>query len=276
MLLPFYGGGEGFFYHFDKIERRIASPIFERYVRPQLKNIVHHYFSLLESVEPKNGKLLRLKSLLDNSHNLFGNPKLHCRAKTDKKCLETLTEIANAHYSIDYEINILLQSLMTYQGRRVSNGDSLVIFRDKLSGLFKKNLAVIYALEEVVLLSHTPYQIPKGKFDKLATIRHTLELNFDQMVTLLLPENVNGDFSVLYLNFIKSLDQRIVGKGKDLYLMQNLEKFNNLWNTFHMKMTKSTIKLNEQSVDTIQLIHQRWNSVLKLLLRRWDKEEGRV
>ena len=273
MSFPFYGDRDKVFYHFDKIENSITSSVFDRYVKPQLKSIVNHYFSLLRSVEPRNGKMLRLKKLLDDSNGFFGGPGTGCSIEKDADCLGRFTKVVHVHYSIDNEINSFFQSLIASQKEMMFNGDRFVIFRDRLSGFFKENLAIVHALEEVLLLSHTPFRIRGGRVNELRSRRHALGLNFDQLITLLLPEGIHGDFSALYLNFIKSLDRYVVRGGQDSYLMGNLEQFNNFWNAFHMKMTKSSMKLNKESLDTIQLIHQRWNSVLKLLLRRWDNEE---
>ena len=273
LAAPSFGDKEKVFYHFDRIDNDIALPVFDRYVKPQLRSIVGHYFSLLKSVEPNNAKMLKLKELLDKSNGFFGSPLVGCSAERSKDCPRHLTDAAQIHYSIDDEINSLFGSLIASHRGKPFNGDQFVIFRHRLSQFFKENLAIMQGLEEMLLLSHTPYPVRRGRVEDLRSRRHALGLNFDQLTTLLLPEGVHGDFSALYLNFIKSLDRYVIEEGQDSYLMGNLEKLNNVWNAFHMKMTKSAIELDKESEDAIGLIHQRWNSVLKLLLRRWDSEE---
>ena len=267
-LLLYSSLGIASFYHFDKIQKTIAPAVFNRYVRPQIRYIVRDYFFLIASMGSLNTKVVALKKLLKQSNELFAQiQKQIGTSNTDNK-YENIKRLLLLHYSMDNEINLLLQSTIRPQDRSLSYGDSIVIFRDKLSRFFRDNLEMIRHIEEILLISNTPYQVSfnKSKLDKTMLKKHSLNLNFDQLVTLLLPIHFREDFQSLYMNFISLLENHVLIERRDDYLMTNLEKFNNLWNVFHMKITKSAIIPDKKISDTISSMHRNWNSLLKIIL----------
>ncbi len=248
-------------YHFDKVQNTIAPLVFNRYIRPQIRHMIRNYFSLIKLMGGPNKKLVRLKNLIRQSDELFAQ----IQKKTDNRYV-TLKNALSIHYVIDNKVNLLLQSTIRPQSKFVSYGDFFVIFREKLSRFLRVNLEIIRHIEEILLISGTPYQTASGKFNDTTFRRHSLNLNFDQLVTLLLPAHFREDFQSLYINFIGPLDHYVFIGKKDDYLMANLEKFNNLWNAFHMKITKSTLTPDKKISEIVSSMHRNWNSLLKIIL----------
>ena len=264
LILPVFSN-ETVLYHFDTLKRPLPSSLFVRYVRPQIKNIVNEYFTLLKEIEPVGKQITEIRGLLKPSDQHFKDPQL-CSIPSEA-CLDILRKALTTHYAIDKIVAIILQSIVPTQRGRSSSMDSTLIFRGKVSEFLRENLAIIQEVEEMLLLSHTPYQTHTKTLQDLHTRRYALRLHFDQLSTLLLPTNISDDFTSIYLNFIKPLDRDASVQGGEVGLMGNLEKLNNLWNAFHMKMTKSSIKIGKRPTDIIASMHRHWNSVLKIVLQ---------
>ena len=266
-MLPSTFHGEDIFYHFDKINRHISTPIFKRQIIPRANTIIRHYFTLLEKLDSHNINISQFKTLLDRSNQTIKKSLESCEKKQMDICLKNLNDVVGIHYTMDYEINLLLHSILAgRKSKRRAITDKMMVFRAKLSDFSRKNLAFIHSLETTLLTANTPYQNSMKTIQKIHAEQGLLWPSFDQLTTLLIPENITADYEVLYHNFIKNLERHIVEEEKDFYLTANLEKLNNIWNNFHMRMTKSTIKLSKSAENTIETIHQSWNLILKTIL----------
>jgi hypothetical protein len=69
------------------------------------------------------------------------------------------------------------------------------------------------------------------------------------------------------LHFFKKVDEKLLFEKDQEFLIKRLEELNLAWNTFHMKMTKENNDLSSQNIKLIKIMHNRWNSVLKIVLR---------
>lgn len=254
-LFPWALAAEGrVSYHFDTLEGRIAPETFRRYVRPSVREVVENYFALIQEIAPESAGIVRLRESLRDSAIHFPRGK----------DIPPSTQALWAHYGIDREISLILPTLIVPGRKR--DIDEVMVFRNILSELHRENVAFIREMEEVLLTFETPY-VGRGEGGgNLHGRRERIGLHFDQLIALLLPSSVSGDFKSLYLNFIRPLENRVFTGREDSYLMANLERLNNIWNAFHMRVTKSSIKMDKRAVDTAQLMHRRWNGILKILL----------
>ena len=76
------------------------------------------------------------------------------------------------------------------------------------------------------------------------------------------------EFYFLFANFIKNLEKQIIREKNKNYFLDRLGELNIAWNSFHMKMVKGHYKLPKKQAQIIIVMHNRWNSLLKLLLKR--------
>ena len=216
---------------------------------------------------------MAIQTLLQQSNISFGQiEEQHSDKSFQKQYHDKLEKLLTIHYSIDHQINLILQSMALFQERSSTNDDSIVIFRNNISKFLRENLAITEQCETILLLSSTPYS--PGHLHHLKNLidrRYALNLHFNPLITFFLPGQFRKDFQSLYINLIKPLDQYVVTEKKDTYLIANLGKFNNLWNNFHMKITKSAQKPDKYISETIASMHRHWNNLLKILLRHQDK-----
>ncbi len=86
------------------------------------------------------------------------------------------------------------------------------------------------------------------------------------MLTQLLETKLRRDFHAVWMHFFKEVDQKVLYEKDKNYMVRRLEELNLAWNTFHMKMTKGNHNLPKSIVSLIKIMHNRWNSCLKIIL----------
>jgi len=89
---------------------------------------------------------------------------------------------------------------------------------------------------------------------------------------LILPALISTEFKVVFdqvwYGFIKPIDRHILQESNIKYLLKHLGDLNLSWNAFHMRVAKSELRMKKSELQTVQIMHNRWNSILKVILRK--------
>ncbi|MCR9204457.1 MAG: hypothetical protein NXH75_07770, partial [Halobacteriovoraceae bacterium] len=96
---------------------------------------------------------------------------------------------------------------------------------------------------------------------------HEMLLSSELLMTQLLDGEMKDDFHAVWIHFFKEVDQKLIYERDKIYLLKRLEELNLSWNTYHMKMTKGNHDVPKNIVSLIKIMHNRWNSCLKIVLR---------
>ena len=94
-------------------------------------------------------------------------------------------------------------------------------------------------------------------------IRFNIVINF--VFIDLIPETLQDTFEALLVHFIAPLEERMINKYSPDWFILELGKLNLTWNTYHMNLEKGSKEFPEQYIKIVKLMHNRWNSILKLI-----------
>lgn len=232
---------------------------FYRYAQPQLKNLSTEFFLVLKKLNANHESFIDIqKSLTTHLHHLTTCKNLKYCAAVDKithdlnlyektlwKIQNNLTKINTV--SEDFDIDKILRS---------SNLSKAML---KQVYLLKSDLDIYLAIDkngEDAFLKHKFF----GELKKL-------QLKAQLGATSLIDNNYQGDFNLVYENFIMPIQKHILQNNDKNFLISRFRELDAIWNTFHMKVDREVQNFPKESLSLIKIMHNRWNSVLKTILR---------
>jgi len=232
---------------------------FSRYIMPQLKAISQEYFQILRKLNPVHSETIGLyNKVLSLSRGINGVNKL-CQDSEDK-CEEVFKKSYELAKSLDKDISKLQ---FKYQRIEVSKQLEFISSLDKIS---LQNYTLLHKLEEHLITLKTnfsSYYFGKSGFEPII---HKMLLDSEFMLTQMLGGKLKDDFDAVWFGFFKEVNQKLIYENDKIYMLKRLEELNLSWNTFHMKMTKGNHDLDSAMIKQIKVMHNRWNSCLKVIL----------
>ena len=196
---------------------------------------------------------------------MWGRWEKECRASENKECYTILKTI---YKTLKDTEQTLLYVKSRYTQHLKNNTDPLLMLLPKINEITLLNYRLIHALEEIQSTLDTSFEhhsVAKTRFEKYI---HPMKITSQMMITSLIDQKYRQVFEFAYIQFINSLELEIVEKHNKEYLIKNLENLNLTWNTFHMKITKSEDRPPKNITNLIKIMHNRWNSILKIVLRK--------
>jgi uncharacterized coiled-coil protein SlyX len=79
--------------------------------------------------------------------------------------------------------------------------------------------------------------------------------------------SVKNLFELAWTNYINPLESKVLFESNVKYLEQNVNELNIAWNELHLALTKRNLKISKQTKTLLNVMHRRWNSILKIGLR---------
>lgn len=258
------------YYYFDAKKIKTSKESFYRYIRPQIRNIVLEYYHILKKVSPVPnnpilGNLINInKQIL--ALNVDWNKWIKKCEKVTPECYTLLKKFYSNSRKLDY--NILSQQgqklEMNVKDSKIDNLLNLSHSLDRLSNLNYRNL---HRVEEMLIVANTSYYWRGANKRRFNHQLYEMQLIAETILTCILDDEYINEFEFLWSNFIKYMEIYVIIGRNQNYLVNNLASFNLAWNSFHMKMTKGNVSTPVGFVTTIKLMHNRWNSILKMYLK---------
>lgn len=256
------------YYPYESKAAKLSEASFKRYVVPQLKSISKEFYHIIVKLHPAHDSLIKLnaqgKSLV-KSLNAF---EVSCPTMK-VGCDDKLKTIYKMSRNIDKTILTIQKYKVTFDGISRKNDNGLYYM--KLIGLLDKignnNYKLMHYLEEYRLTANTNYSSFFSKKHVITRLIHDILVNTKMAMTGFLNENIQSDFEAVWFHFITPLEESVIDDNNKNFLVSQLENLNISWNTFHMKMTKGNFKLDKSITSIIKIMHNRWNSILKIILR---------
>ncbi|MBL6988808.1 MAG: hypothetical protein ISR65_03485 [Bacteriovoracaceae bacterium] len=258
-------------YYYDEQKVKISNETFYRYIRPQIRNIVVEYYHLLKKHGPLFEDLIKIKHSIFKLSNAWKEWTPNCTYVTHE-CATTLVKFYETSRNLEQKIHLLQNKKLKVRPSTSLKGpfrphDTHLHLLTLINRLLDLNFYFLHQLETIMITSGTPYSKPLSVKEKFSPNLHGLQLVSEEMLTTLLDKNIKEDFISLWWNFIKHLEQHVTLEQKQSYLIKRLGEFTIIWNSFHMKMTSGQITLPKKSIQVIKIMHNRWNSILKLYLK---------
>ncbi|TNF28762.1 MAG: hypothetical protein EP319_08400 [Deltaproteobacteria bacterium] len=256
------------YFHLKKEDIDINRAVFLRYVRPQLKSIVKEYFHILKKLEPSQENLIELWSNVQTLNDLWVKWKLECPVSSEEVCRDTLKEIYKESRKLDLVTLDFHKNHLGYRGRSGDYIDNVIKLSNSLDNIHNMNYRVMHIIEEAMLIRGTPYNPNALVNESLTSLLHEMLVDSELILSSLLEKDFRPIFDLVWASFIKRIERQILFKDDKDFLVEHLGNLNLAWNTFHMKVSKSDLRLPKAQLQIVTIMHNRWNSVLKVMLRR--------
>jgi hypothetical protein len=256
------------YFHLKRKDVQINQAVFLRYIRPQLLSIVKEYFHILNKIDPSQENLIELWYSIQELNDLWVKWKLECPVSSEEVCRETLKSIYKESRKLDLATLDFQKNHLGFKGRSGDYLDNSIKLSNSLDNIHNMNYKVMHIVEEAMLIRSTPYKSQALLNESLTSLLHEMLINSELIMSSLLEKDFRPIFDLVWTSFIKRLQRQILHKNDKDFLLDHLGDLNLAWNTFHMKVSKSDLRLPKTQLKIVNIMHNRWNSVLKVMLRK--------
>ena len=258
------------YYLYDGKPLGLSESNFKRYVVPQLRTMGREYLNILKKLHPLHESLIALKSEMAGINESLAAFQNACWGPSDLRanCAVKLTELHRRSRKFDHSMLALYQhpkldfSLSSNQ-REITALMALIRSLDQIAGI---NHHFLHALEKFLITSGSDSFPPSSEAKSLELSLHQMSSSTEMLQTLLLQSELKRDFDFAWQHFFRPLEKHVLGGEGALFMLRTLEPLNIAWNTFHMKITTEGHKLPPNILTIAKTMHNRWNSVLKIIL----------
>lgn len=255
------------YFIYEKKKIKLDDKSFTRYIIPQLKALTQEFYHILKKYHSLHESTIKLYLQVSEIERAFKIFDKNCK-QMDNDCLDQLKSLYEKARVLDKLIlNPLHNQLRLFQNFSSSELEAVIQLIGSLEQISNQNYRLMHALEEYILTANTTFFL---FFDGKTLIQptiHEMLLSSELMMTQLLEGKMKEDFHAVWIHFFREVDQKLIYEQDKIYLLKRLEELNLAWNTFHMKMTKGNHDVPSNIVSLIKIMHNRWNSCLKIILR---------
>lgn len=255
------------FYTIKKSDIKMSNESFRRYARPQIKSIINEFFHILKKVSPESEPVINIRRNLQQLYLESVELTKFCDLRDTTLNEKCATQIKDFSRKLKLFESRLYSEISNYKfiDNRI---DDSIAFNNLLQGLVLSNAKVNHQFDEFKMLRSTDFQrYSKTPSQIESTIHDSLKV-IDLKLNILVLHDYRVEFENVWSSFIRVLEQRILLPNDKEYLLNNLERLNIDWNSFHKNMTKGFYDIPLSKVKVTSIMHNRWNSILKLILRR--------
>ncbi len=240
---------------------------FNRYVLPQLSAITQEFYHILKNLHPIHESTINLYRQLSDSERMFKKFRKEC-SQIDEDCYKKLKDLYGKTRELDHLILKPQATLIKLESTQTTQElEAFLHLISALGEMSNQNYRLMHALEEYILTANTTFFPYYDGRSLIEPTLHKMLLSSELMLTQLLETKLREDFHAVWMHFFKDVDQKILYEKDKTYMIKRLEELNLAWNTFHMKMTKGNHNIPKNIVSLIKIMHNRWNSCLKIILR---------
>lgn len=244
----------------QKKELDVSRDLYYRYVRPQLKNIFNEYFYLLKKLDPKNHSVIELNDEIESLNPNWEEWVKNCKTYEDD-CPKNYKKLLSGLEKIDK----IIFELQNEEIPTLENENHLQSLK-RIDELYTLNFLVtqrIVNFKEDIF--RFPHRLKKEKNLLLKEFNH-MEILSEILLTKNLNHELKDDFSYVWTHFFKKIYNGIIIPNDKEFLLSRLEELNWAWNTFHMRVSKNKKGMDKGLLNTLKIMHSRWNSILKIIL----------
>lgn len=245
----------------------ISNESFRRYAIPQLRSIVAEYYHILRKVEPIQGGLIEIKRDIMKLDNQVEEYLKACRKMT-LDCQQQLREFYRKALSIDKKIGKFYNSLFSAKNLTKERLiDKRLRLSKKLDVMSNISLEIVHLFQLTLISFDTEFYSPLYMEEKLHPLLHRMRLISRMIIVGQTNEYLLENFYLLLQHYITPIEEHVIYFRDKKYLISNLGDLNVIWNTFHLRIAKEKNALPKKLTSIIKIMHNRWNSILKIILK---------
>jgi hypothetical protein len=257
------------YYRFDTRNLKLSKPSYHKYVRPQIKNIIADYFHIMKKIEPAEQDLISIRKKSQKMNDYWDLWTTQCGKNQSEKCHGYLSSLYKESRALD---NVILS--FQNQRLRIKNFgktkilDTVLHLSSAIDNISSVNYIILHFTEETLMTDTTSYQASNVKKAKITLLLQDMLVSSELILSALISPDFRMVFDQVWYGFIKPLERQILSAPDPKYLLSHLGDLNMSWNAFHMKVAKSEKRMKKSELQVVQIMHNRWNSILKVLLRK--------
>src|SRR3989339_1003848 len=255
------------FLYGDQKDINLDNTMLERYIKPQLKAMVSEYYQTLATLHPLNPQLIKLKELAQKASIEWKNWNKHCNT-WNESCVQDLKKIKKIQRDLEVQTTSLQKQIFDrsfFLNQFFT--DSLFLLSSDLDELSILNYKTIDAMDMISILAIDSKLPLQSKTDLIEDNINMMQLLSEKILTELLPKPLKRQYFELWFFFVKDLERYLTSNNSDTFFLNRLEYFNQNWNSFHMLLSKHIVQAPQSTLNTLSIMHNRWNSVLKIILK---------
>lgn len=247
-------------YSYTKKDIDITNYEFTRYIKPQLKSITLDYKTLLIGLTPEIKNISNAFKFEYNILDTLNALPSNCINQVGERCKLKLHTLKKNIISMQKELKKL----------KVADIKLLSIDnRIKAQSLLKK-----LDLKFIQIIDQVEVRTLKLGFSRSQSVNLLkLKLSSSQFLSLfntftltLIDKRYRDDLHRYYTSFILPVTKHILIQNRVEILIQNINDFNIRLNALVMKLTKFNHPVSKKVKTLSNIIHNRWNSILKVSL----------
>lgn len=248
---------------FSEADIKLTKFEFNKYVKPQLTSIVQDYYSLITAMNPeiKNLKGIpsKIKSLKDTNFDMQST----CHHKDLGSCKIQIQNFLNTIYSI----RIILQEKNDFIKKQNYTPENLLVQYNQFFNLYKQ-IHLLESKAQRIEISLTMNQLSKSLVTELIKDTIDLENIFNDYIIKCSDNRFRNEFHSFYSDFIRVTNNVILSENNMDVFKIKLTDFNLRVHFLNVVLTKRNQNVSKQAITLISVIHNRWNNILKVTLRR--------
>lgn len=245
----------------------MSNESFRRYAKPQMRSIINEFFHILKKVSPESEPVINIRRNLRQLYLESVELTKFCDQRDIALNDKCATQIKDFSRKLKLFESMLYKNISNYKliDDRI---DDSIAFNVLLQELVLSNSKVNHHFDEFKMLRGTDFQRYSKAPIHIERIIHDSLKVVDLKLNILVLHEYRVEFDNVWTSFIRVLEQRILLPNDKDYLLNNLERLNIDWNSFHKNMTKGNYDIPLSKVKVTNIMHNRWNQILKLILRR--------
>ena len=269
------------YYYYDAAKVKVGKASFRRYVRSQARNIVSEFYNIIGKLSLMQQSLTHVRRSILEQEVKWNQWLKKCPLVTSE-CSKELTQFYKRARKLDKHLLLVQKNnLKKWQQLSTSSNnyvDILLSISKELDTISTLNYQSLHLIEEILITSGDDEKatfFSKDRFGPL--LRMMLLTGDDLVVTQIGHARTQMHVRKVWMNFITKLERHILVNNNQDYLLSHLDNFNISWNSFHMNIKKDRFihdyDMNKKPfvpssvMNTIQMMHNRWNWILKLYLK---------
>lgn len=239
-------------------ERKLNKEVFQANVRPVLSGIINDYYQMISLFPYFPRELIKIIELMEKV--TVGKEYIYiaCSSFLNIKCLKEIETLQAQLSEVEASLLKLNSSIEPTHSPYLNTLGGI-----RLLGEFKLKISSIKGT-----LWNSSLLIRAQISNKKNTLQIIKEL--DEAKTFLslaivefFPFTYKEDFRQFYFNFIHPIELHVAKNKNYEFLNQNVESLNFFLNLFNVGLTKRNKKTPDNMGPLLNLIHNRWNNILR-------------
>lgn len=230
-------------------------------MRPQLTSINNDYFTLVEILSPNGVKYKNYATQVKRIKKEIQSLPSNCSEKAKEICIEKMENLQAQINSFMGERFLFPTQVHSLNFTRSYSDISHFLMRLERH-LF--NLLLMVSLDKQSLQS---ISLTRLEPDKLISIIIKIENDLHLLYLQNLPKDFKEHLHLFWNQFIRPVSQLILPKKSPDLFIDKMAKYNLSLNQLVMSMTKRQKVLLPRAENLLNVIHRRWNNILKVSLR---------